>query len=195
MLGSGCRCRSIRGQVLRWSHDQGLAQRPPQGFTLVEILIALAIASILAALAAPSFTSFINNTRLSSAAMLLVSDLNHARSEAIKRNSRVLICVRNSAGTDCATGTNWQAGWLVCTDADSDNACDATTTTNPNPIDVRPALNNKLTLTGSAAVLRFNPNGTQGSGAAAATLTLSGTWTGVVARVITIAVTGNISKQ
>lgn len=162
------------------------------GVTMIELLIALSIAAILAALAAPSFTSFINNTRQTSAMSQLISDLNRARSEAIKRNQRVLICIRNNAGTDCGTGNDWHNGWLVCHDTDQDNACDPTTTTDPNPIVVRQALHSTLTLSGSALV-RFNANGTQGS-AGTATLTLNGTWAGAPNKIINIAATGNISK-
>lgn len=166
---------------------------PQAGVTLIELLIVITIAAILMAIAAPSFSRLVNDTRHSSTLIQIVSDLNQARSEAIKRNSRMLICVRNTAGTDCAAGTNWQVGWVICADADGDSACDASTTDNPNPVIVRPALNSQLTLTGSANSVRFNPNSTQGTGTPA-TLTLVGTWSGATARVVTIAKTGNISK-
>ena len=126
----------------------------------------------------------------SSALGLIVSDLNQARGEAIKRNARVVMCVRDIAGTDCGAGTNWQAGWLVCTALAGADTCAASTLTNPNPLVVRPPLDARLTLTGSATALRFNPN----SSAVAQTLTLGGTWSGAPARVVAVAVTGNISK-
>lgn len=162
------------------------------GVTMIELLIVLTIAAILAAIAAPSFTSLINSTRQNSAMSQLVADLNRARGEAIKRNVRVLICIRNSSGTDCGTGTDWQNGWLICHDEDQDNACDTTSATNPNPIAVHQALTSQLTLTGPN-VIRFNASGTQGAGGAA-TLTLNGTWTNAQAKVASIAATGNISR-
>lgn len=170
------------------------------GVTLIELLVVVSIAAILAAIAAPSFRSFINSTRQSSAAMQLVSDLNLARSEAIKRNAHMLVCARNAAGTDCAGSTNWQAGWLVCMEGAADQ-CAAGTASSPNPIVVRPALDSALTLvyanptTASATSVRFNANSSQGGDGAANTLTLGGTWSDAVSRVITVATTGHISKQ
>ncbi|BBI98333.1 hypothetical protein FGKAn22_00260 [Ferrigenium kumadai] len=106
----------------------------------------------------------------------------------------MLVCVRNAAGTNCGTGSNWQKGWLVCyAGAAGATSCDAATTDNPNPIRVHQAINSNLTLTGSAALVRFNPNGTQGAGGAA-TLTLTGTWSGAQAKVAKIAATGLISR-
>lgn len=164
------------------------------GVTMIELMIVVAIAGILAAIAAPSLSSLINSTRLNSTMTQLTSDLNRARGEAIKRNQRVLVCVRNTDAA-CGAGTNWQNGWLVCYDENQDGACDATSATNPNPIVVHPAINSNLTLTGSAAFVRFNASGTQGaSGAPAATLTLNGTWAGATAVTANIAATGNISK-
>jgi type IV fimbrial biogenesis protein FimT len=170
----------------------GMKQR---GVTLIELVIVMSIATILALVAVPSLVGTLRDFRQKSALSLVVSDLNHARSEAIKRNTRMLICVRDVAGTGCATGTNWQAGWVVCTDTDANDACDASTATNPNPVIVRPALDATLTLTGSAAAVRFNANSSQGGGAAAATLTLGGTWSGATSRVVSVAGTGYISKQ
>jgi type IV fimbrial biogenesis protein FimT len=168
------------------------------GLTLIELLIVIAIGAILASLAAPSFSSFINNTTQSSAMTQLVSDLNRARGEAIKRNSRVLICARNTAGTDCVNGASWQSGWLICYDANQNGSCDAAPAdgSNPNPIAIHAPVNSKLTLVGSNNALnsiRFNPSGTQGAGGAA-TLTLTGTWNGSTAKVVSIAATGFISK-
>lgn len=160
------------------------------GVTMVELMIVVAIAAILATIAAPSFSDFINNTRLTSTMTQLTSDLNRARSEAIKRNSWVLVCARSS---NTACGTNWANGWLVCHDSEPNGVCDDGTAASPNPIVVHQALNANLTLTGSAASVRFNPSGTQGAGGAA-TMTLNGTWAGAQAKVASIAATGNISR-
>lgn len=160
------------------------------GVTMVELMIVVAIAAILATIAAPSFSDFINNTRLTSIMTQLTGDLNRARSEAIKRNSWVMVCARS---TNTACGTNWGNGWLVCQDIEPDGACDDGTPASPNPITVHPALNSTLTLTGSAASVRFNPSGTQGTGGAA-TLTLNGTWAGAQAKTASIAATGHISR-
>ncbi len=178
----------------------GWVRRLQTGVTLVELLIVVSVAAVLVAIAAPSFSGFINSTRQSSAAMQLVSDLNLARSEAIKRNARVLVCSRNAAGTDCSGNASWQGGWLVCIEGTS-NQCASGIPANPNPITIRPALGSALTLVfsdpvdSSATTLRFNPNSSQGSNGAAITLTLGGTWSGAASRVITVAVTGHISKQ
>ncbi|MFZ4479302.1 MAG: GspH/FimT family pseudopilin [Rhodoferax sp.] len=174
---------------------------PQGGFSMIELLVVMAIAALLAAVAVPSLRDTLNDFRQRSAPSLLISDLNQARAEAIKRNARVLLCVRNTAGTGCAASTNWLTGWVACTDANGDNACDSATASSPNPFIVRPALDSNLTLTaadaGATALsqIRFNANSTQGAGGSAATLTLGGTWSGAAARTISVAVTGNISKQ
>lgn len=146
----------------------------------------MAVLSIFLAIALPAFSDFTNNARRSSAISLLMADLNQARAEAIKLNRRALMCVRDAAGTACGSGTNWQNGWLVCADADSDNDCDVGTI-----IATRPALDGKLTLTGNSDVIRFNPNGS----GVASTLTINGTWTGATQRVISVAATGRVSSQ
>jgi type IV fimbrial biogenesis protein FimT len=171
------------------------------GFTTIELMVVVSIAALLAAIAVPSLRDTLNDFRQRSALSLLVSDLSQARAEAIKRNARVLLCVRNTAGTGCAASTNWLSGWVACTDSNGDNACDTSTTSNPNPFIVRPALDSSLTLSAldagatALSLVRFNPNSTQGAGTSAATLTLGGTWSGATSRAITVAVTGNISKH
>lgn len=163
------------------------------GFSMVELAIVLSIVAILATVGAPSLKEFLNSTRFSSASLQVVSDLNLARSEAIKRNNRVLMCIKNSDGTGCGTGTDWKFGWVVCT-AETDTTCAASATTNPNPLIVRAALANGLTLSGSSGLICFKPNGSQCS-TTPVTLTLGGSWTGATPRVVTVAGTGSTTTS
>lgn len=171
-----------------------LARNPAEmkGLTLVEFLISLAIVSILVAIVVPSLSEFINENRLTSTMSQLVNDLNLARAEAVKRNSRVLVCARASTTSTCASVTDWGNGWLVCYDGNSDDVCDAGTADDPNPIRVVSPLHATLTLTSTTALVRFNPVGTSNG---AATFTLTGTWSGATTRTGTVAGTGNISSK
>lgn len=164
------------------------------GFTIIELMIVVAIGAFLAVIAVPSFRDVMNNMRQSSALSLLMSDMNQARAEAIKRNARVLVCGRDAAGTDCGGITDWRAGWVVCTEGAAPNTCVLGTLTDPNPLVVRPPLDTTLTMTASAVAIRFNPNSSQGNGITVPTVALSGTWSGAVTRTVSVAGTGNISK-
>lgn len=161
---------------------------------MIELLMVVAIGALLALIAVPSLRDTLNNMRQSSALSLLMSDMNQARGEAIKRNARVLVCGRNGGGTDCAGVTDWRVGWLVCSEGAVANTCMASTADNPNPIIVRPPLDRSLTLTASAAAIRFNPNSSQGNGITVPTVALGGTWAGAATRTVSVAGTGHITK-
>ena len=90
----------------------GAARRRRQpGFTLVELMVTLAVVGILAAVAAPAMTSMINGNRLAGASGEMTASLQLARSEAIRRNARVTICATEN-GTTCSETTDWSS-WIV----------------------------------------------------------------------------------
>ncbi|MGK9065743.1 GspH/FimT family pseudopilin [Pseudomonas sp. SA195] len=82
-----------------------------RAFTLIELMITLAILAILLAIAAPSFRDTIQNNRTQTIANDLTTALQFARSEAVKRGVRVDICRR--AANACADAVDWGNGWLV----------------------------------------------------------------------------------
>jgi len=97
--------------------------RGQPGFTLIELLVTISIAAILLAIAVPNFMTFVQNNRLASQANDLVTALNYARSEAIKRGVRVTVCSR-STDAACAGSTTWDTGWLAFVDTNGNGAVD-----------------------------------------------------------------------
>ncbi|MBK6006088.1 GspH/FimT family pseudopilin [Ramlibacter ginsenosidimutans] len=81
------------------------------GFSLIEMLVAIALVVVLTTVAIPSFSSMLTNTRMAGELNTLLSALNLARSEASKRGLRVSVCPMS--GTACANTTDWTAGWQV----------------------------------------------------------------------------------
>ena len=86
------------------------------GFTLIELMVTIAIAAILLALAVPSFRALLIANQMTAQTNDLVSDLAFARSEAIKRGVTVTACFANTP-TTCGAGNIWTQGWIVFVDA------------------------------------------------------------------------------
>lgn len=122
-----------------------------RGLTLVEMLVTVAVAAVLAMLAAPSFRTQIANARLTSHSSALLSSLLLARSEAIKRNSRVVLCT-SSDGSTCVTSGGWQQGWIVFADTNNDAQRTAST---EELIQQVAALSGDFKLTGDANVVNY----------------------------------------
>lgn len=90
--------------------------RPGRGFTLIELMITIAIAGILLAIGVPSMRDMIHQNRLTGHVNEFVAANLLARSEAIKRGSQVTLCRSANAESSntCSTGAgNWSSGWLV----------------------------------------------------------------------------------
>jgi type IV fimbrial biogenesis protein FimT len=120
------------------------------GATLLELMVVLAVSAILLGIGVPSFVGLANSSRLTSATNELVSSLHLARSEAIKRNSRVVLCT-STMGTSCAASGSWQQGWLVFHDVNNNVVLDAGETM----ILARHAHQAGLLLTGNTHVTKY----------------------------------------
>jgi len=82
-----------------------------RGFSLIELMVVVAIAAIMAGIAVPSFKGFVSGQRVKTAASDFVMAAIFARSEAIKRNANVTI----TPATGGASG--WKDGWSVAVGA------------------------------------------------------------------------------
>lgn len=173
---------SRAGFALRFAQRQ-------HGMTIVEVMIVLAIAGILAAIGVPGFVDLIRTKNLVAAASDLKSDLTFARSEAVKRNRRVLVCPAGTAANTCGTSTDWSVGWLVCVDSDANGVCDAATTTAPNPLRLQAAIAQPTTVTGPNGAIRFSGGG---EAPTASAFSVSGTWSGATVKALAVETSGLI---
>lgn len=86
------------------------------GFTLLEVIITVAIIAILASIALPSLQDFISANRISAVNNRFHMALSYARSEAIKRGKNVSLCISNAAQTACDANVNdYAKGWIIIT--------------------------------------------------------------------------------
>ena len=89
------------------------------GLTLVELLVTIVVLSVLLALGTPGLQDFLRNNRVTGQANDLVISVQLARSEAVKRGSRGVICASDDEAT-CSGSDDWSTGWIVYSDVDQD---------------------------------------------------------------------------
>ncbi|MFM8443315.1 MAG: GspH/FimT family pseudopilin [Methylococcus sp.] len=87
--------------------------RKTSGFTLIELMVTLAVAAIVLTVGIPSFREFIERNRVSAYTNRLVGALQLARSEAIKRGRHVTLCNYDSNKKECKSDGAWQDGWQL----------------------------------------------------------------------------------
>ncbi len=94
-----------------------------KGFTLIELMVTVAIAGIILTIGVPSFSQVLKNSRLASNTNSLIATLNLARSEAVKRKVKVFVRRKGSVSQ------NWDDGWDVFIDLNANEVFDDGTDT------------------------------------------------------------------
>ena len=97
------------------THSYALSSRAA-GFSVFELMIVLLLIAILLALATPSFREFSRSNQVTATNNDLVTALNLARSEALRRSTGVTVC-SSADGTSCGSAGDWKSGWIVFEDA------------------------------------------------------------------------------
>ena len=136
-----------------------------RGFTLVELLVVIALLAILATIAIPNFATLIANNRATAAANDLLGAMFLARSEAVKLNNPMVIT---------PNGGNWAAGWSI--------------TRNDVPVRTRGALA-RVTIAAEPAFISFGPAGNANPPAFTFTVTAIGG--GNPSRCVSVIASGN----
>lgn len=143
------------------------------GFTLVELIVVVAIAAVLAAVGVPSWRAFSEKLQVTGVSDAFLASLHLARSEAIKRHDRVALC-KSADGVMCAPSGGWDQGWIIFHDRNNNGRREES----EQVLRRQQALPAALRLTGNLSVAQyvsFVPTGATklvGGGFQAGTLTV-----------------------
>ncbi|MDB5814406.1 MAG: hypothetical protein JWN23_1523 [Rhodocyclales bacterium] len=157
------------------------------GFTLIELMVTLAIIAILVALAAPAMNDLLQNNRIAATASAFGSAVNIARAEAVRRSTTVTLCASNDLTTPTCAGS-WTDGWLAFVDGG------AVGTFNAGDTKVKvwqtPVPTNTTIGAGGFTYIAFNSRGAVTNGAGPYTFCIGGT--GGKLRTINLQATGRM---
>ena len=145
-------------------------------------MVTVAIVAVMAAIAYPSYSEFIQRWRKDSATKALVADLQLARTVAIKTSRAVKVCTTTDS-TSCGTATDWKGGWIVI---DGKNKV----------IAARSAPQGIASMSSGAAEFKFLPNGLMSaSGESTITITPTGAKTGDKVNKVTVSSVGRATIE
>jgi type IV fimbrial biogenesis protein FimT len=134
-----------------------------RGFTLIELMVVVAIVAILAALGMPSFSAWVANAKVRTVAESLQSDFRLAQAEAVRRNRQVAFVLTNSSDPSASSvaaaspATNWSIRALPLLNSDEGGSNTAGKTTFIKGY--AKTVNSDATVTGSVSLLCFNSVG------------------------------------
>lgn len=94
----------------------------PHGFTLVELMIVVAITAIVLVFGVPSFQEAVRQNRLTAYTNEFIAALNLTRSEALKRRQAVRLC-KSADSQTCTNSGGFEQGWIVYVDVPGSSAC------------------------------------------------------------------------
>ena len=128
-------CDGGAGNFLLGSNDK----YSMKGFTLLELMITIAVLAIVSTVAIPSFQNQIRNNQVTSANNALITLMAQARSTAVRSNQEVTVRV-----------TSTSAGWQIIMNPDSEDACGNESTC---------AQGSRVTMSPSPVVVTFDNRG------------------------------------
>ncbi len=164
---------------MQTSRNQPLPDRQ-SGITLIELIVTLAVFIIVVSAAGPAISKVLRDNRLISQTNGLLGDLSFARSEAIKRGTRVTVCQSENL-TSCSNDKDaWHKGWIVI---DANN----------NLLRVHDPLRGGTVLTFSRGSLSYKGDGTS-TGLATGTFRICSA-AGGKGRALMVGPTGRVRKQ
>ena len=162
-----------------------------QGFTLVELLVTLLVATLLLTLGVPAMRDFVLDGRVVAVTNDFVTSINLARATAIKQQRNAQICVSttwNNSPPTCTGGTNWTNGWVVWVDQDADTVLDAN-----EVLRVSETQTGGTSLNGAASTLfQYDPTGFVNAGD---TVDICDGRAGETGRRVTVAATGRVNMR
>jgi type IV fimbrial biogenesis protein FimT len=164
---------------------------PALGFTLIELMVTVAVMAVVLTLGVPAFRDTVRNSALTATINEFIATLNFARSEAVKRG--VQVTVRKTSTSDTV---GWEGGWQVFTDVSANGQYDSAT---DQLLRVHDALKTNYTLRGNnnfTNYISYQPSGesnTMGSFGLCDT-SVSGNPTKRTSRLITINILGRITQ-
>lgn len=160
-----------------------------KGFTAVELLITVLVVSILFSIAMPGLREIIQNNRAISLSTDMISAVNLAKTEAIKRGVPVSLCpAKDSTMSVCGTANDWNKGWIVFADPNANG----TILNTSDKIAIQDSLMSGNNITSTITRITFSGNGFVTTGSGNLTLVASGCM-GKNGRIVTITNTGRIS--
>ena len=162
------------------------------GLTLLELIIGISVLGILLAVGVPSFQSTVDSNRLAAQTNSLVTALNLARSEAVKRGQPVSICASTNQ-TSCSGATAWTTGWIAFTDANG--AAGAVNAPGDTVLQAWQALSGPAALNSTVAYIQYQPNGRSIAPAAISFQLMKPDCSGPYSRTISVAVSGRVDSE
>ncbi len=94
-----------------------------RAYSLFDALTTLAVLCTVATVAIPAVSHLVASTRVTTQVNELMTHLHLARSEAIKRGQRVLLC-KSRDGSRCTSDSPWHEGWIVFVDQNDNHTVD-----------------------------------------------------------------------